>query len=82
MRTWENELRYENPIVALRRVQLIKLDWKKTPEVMEGIFKTIPKNFRKIFMYEVNFDKAREKCGSEFEKRLIKCLKYCVEVIG
>ena len=73
---------YMNPMVALRKEQIEVLTWNNNPETLKKIFNSIPRNFRKIFMFEVDFGKANQKCGAEFLKRLKSCLKYCLEVIG
>ena len=80
---WDNELRYENPMVKLRKEQLLLLDCGvKTPKVLKEIFNTIPKNFRKMYMYEAEYSKAREVNRDNFVKNLKKCLAYCIEVVG
>ena len=52
--------------------------------LMEAIFNSIPKNFRKIYMYEPGFEDALDKCASleTMKHKMLSCLRYCVEVIG
>lgn len=80
---WENEIRYTNPMVTLRKEQLAVIEAGITRKaVLQKIFETIPKNFRAIFMYEREFERAQETCRGDFVRKLKECLAYCIEVIG
>ena len=52
--------------------------------LMKRIFNDIPRNFRKIYMYEPEFEAALDKCASleAMKHKMLSCLRYCVEVIG
>ena len=80
---YANELRYENPMLELRRNQLGWLEKGVTDDrTLQEIFESIPKNFRAIFMLEREFDKARITCSNQFVPCLKTCLVYCIQVIG
>ena len=73
---------YENPIRTLRRNQLKSFNSNEGNTSLEEIFNSIPRNIRKIFLYEATFDKAFNKLGMNMEKKMRECLKYCIDVIA
>lgn len=73
---------YENPIKILRKKQLKALGSNEESISLEEIFNSLPRNIRKIFMYEADFDKAYKKLGMNIEKQMKDCLVYCIEIIA
>ena len=73
---------YVNPILKLRKEQQKALKMNDNLITEAEIFYSIPKNFRRIFMYDNDYLKAKERCGNLFNKRLKSCIEYCLEVIG